>query len=252
MPENDLALLLETVRQAGEIALRFHNKQPRNWSKPDGTHVTEADIAVDDFLRDTITAARPDDGWLSEETPDTPARLDKRRLWIADPIDGTRLFLAGEHGWGVGVALIADGKPLVSAIYCPSQKKFFHAVEGGGAFLNSQPLRCVEQSNKVIAPKTQTAALAANGLEWVSGSSIPLLLRFTAIVEGTLGGATTLGDKNDWDIAAGHLILQEAGGVTTNAHGGGISYNGTIPKQPGVVAATPAQHASLLKCVGQH
>ncbi len=251
MPDADIKLLLETVKQAGTIALSFHKKSPRNWSKPDGSHVTEADIAVDDYLRNTITAARPDDGWLSEETKDTPARLGKRRLWIADPIDGTRLFLAGEHGWGVGVALTQDGAPLCSAIFCPSQNKLFHAVAGGGAFVNNAPLRCGASSHSVIAPKSQTAGLARHGLEWVSGSSTPLLLRFAAIAEDALAGATTLGNKNDWDIAAGHLILQEAGGITSNATGGGISYNHPNPQQPGVVAATSAHHASLLKCVGQ-
>jgi myo-inositol-1(or 4)-monophosphatase len=247
---NDLNLLLETVRQAGKIALRFHGKKPRAWSKPDGTHVTEADIAVDTFLRETITEARPDDGWLSEETPDNPGRLNRRRLWIADPIDGTRLFLAGEHGWGIGVALTVEGDPVVSAVYCPSQSKLFHAAAGQGAFLNNAPLKSKDISKKVIAPKTQASALSSHGLEWMSGSSTPLLLRFTAIAESTLAGATTLGDKNDWDIAAGHLILTEAGGTTTNAQGGGISYNHPIPQQPGVVAATQAHHASLLKSVG--
>jgi myo-inositol-1(or 4)-monophosphatase len=253
LPDVDLELLLDTVKQAGDIAMRFHGRSPRNWSKPDGTHVTEADIAVDDYLRTTIMTARPDDGWLSEETKDTPARLEKRRLWIADPIDGTRLFLAGEHGWGIGVALVIDGAPAMSALFCPSQKKFFHAYAGQGAFLNGLPLtRNANTTTKVIAPKSQINPLASAGLEWVTGTSTPLLLRFTAIAEGSLAGATTLGNKNDWDIAAGHLILSECGGITTNDRGGAIIYNRETPWQQGVVAGAAKWHKAILNCVGQH
>jgi myo-inositol-1(or 4)-monophosphatase len=252
LQDADLNLLLETVKQAGDIALRFHGKHPRNWTKPDGTHVSEADIAVDNFLRDKITRAYPDDGWLSEETPDNTDRLYRRRLWIVDPIDGTRLFLAGEHGWGIGVALVADSKPVLSAIYCPSQKKMFHAIANQGAYLNDERLGNRSTSNRVITSKNLAPALAARGLEWMSGSGLPLLLRFAAIAEGSLAGATSMGAKNDWDIAAGHLILNEAGGVTTNAYGGGISYNNEVPQQSGVVAATSAHHAAVLECVGSH
>lgn len=252
MPDADLDLLLATVKQAGEIALRYHGKSPRHWSKPDGTQVTEADIAVDDFLRSTVTAARPDDGWLSEETPDTSARLSKSRLWIADPIDGTRLFLAGEHGWGIGLALTVNGSVTSSAVYCPSQNTFFHAVAGQGAFCNGERLFGINTSSSVIAPKSQTAALANAGLTWASGASLPLLLRFTAIAEGTLAGATTLGNKNDWDIAAGHLILTEAGGIVSNDRGDGIRYNRPNPWQQGVVAACSKWHKAILDCVGQH
>jgi myo-inositol-1(or 4)-monophosphatase len=251
LPDADLELLLTTVKQAGDIALRFHGKSPKNWSKPDNTHVTEADIAVDTFLKDTVMNVRPDDGWLSEETPDTSDRLSRRRLWIADPIDGTRLFLAGEHGWGVGMALTIDGKPVMSAIYCPSQKKLFHAVVGQGAFCNEVPLR-VEGTDQrdVIAPKVLTPLLAEKGLQWRSGSSLPLLLRFCAAAEGTLAGTYTPGDKNDWDIAAGHLILVEAGGIVSNSFGKPISYNNEKPFQAGVVAAAATWHKAILDCVG--
>jgi myo-inositol-1(or 4)-monophosphatase len=251
LQDADLDLLLATVKQAGAIAMRYHGKSPRNWSKPDGTHVTEADIAVDAFLKDTIAKARPDDGWLSEETPDTPDRLSRRRLWIADPIDGTRLFLAGEHGWGVGMALTADGQPVMSALYCPSQKKLFHAVAGHGSYCNDVPLQ-IESSDQrdVIAPKALTAALADKGLQWRSGSSLPLLLRFSAAAEGTIAGTYTAGDKNDWDIAAGHLILTEAGGIVSNSFGKPVLYNNEKPYQAGVVAAAATWHKAILDCTG--
>ncbi len=116
---NDLDLLLSTLRQAGALALRYHGKSPKMWNKPDGTVVTEADIAVDTFLKTTILTSRPDDGWLSEESEDTPERLTKSRLWIADPIDGTRAFADGTRFWGIGMALVENGAPVLSGIYCP-------------------------------------------------------------------------------------------------------------------------------------
>jgi myo-inositol-1(or 4)-monophosphatase len=139
LPDSDLDLVLSSLRAAGQIAMRFHGNNPRQWHKPDGTVVTEADLAVDDFLKTTINSARPDDGWLSEETADTPERLAKTRLWIADPIDGTRAFADGTRFWGIGIALTANGSPVMSGIYCPVDDLLYYAVKGGGAFCNGAP-----------------------------------------------------------------------------------------------------------------
>lgn len=117
---DDLSLLLTTLRAAGALALSFHGNSPKKWNKPDGTIVTEADIAVDDLLKSTITKARPADGWLSEETKDTPDRLDKSRLWIADPIDGTRAFSEARPFWGTGMAAHRKRPPDHGGHFLPS------------------------------------------------------------------------------------------------------------------------------------
>ena len=135
---DDLALLLETIREAGALALRIRKQGFKAWRKPDGTLVTEADIAVDALLKEKICAARPGDGWLSEESPDTAERLGKPRLWITDPIDGTRAFADGTRFWGIGVALTEGGAPLMSAIFCPDDDVLYHAVKGGGAGTDSR------------------------------------------------------------------------------------------------------------------
>lgn len=228
-------------------------KRPKSWHKPDGTVVTETDVAVDKYLRTTITKARPDDGWLSEETPDNGSRLQRKRFWIADPIDGTRIYLAGENGWGIGAALIEGGEVQMSALLLPSQGKLFHAIKSGGAFLNSKQIALpLSASASVIAPRSFAGALGEAGFQFQSGSHLPLLLRFAAIAEGHLAGAITLGEKNDWDIAAGHLILTEAGGTVSTGEGDNIVYNRKEPWQPGVVAAGPQWHGALVDLVRHH
>ncbi len=251
--QGDLKLLLSVVKEAGAIAMEKFHGHPKSWHKPDGTTVTETDIAVDEFLRTTITKARPNDGWLSEETPDDGSRLQRGRFWIADPIDGTRLYLASENGWGIGAALIEGGEVQLSALLLPSQEKLFHAIQGEGAFLNGEKLELrASSSASVIAPRSFAGPLGEAGFQFQSGNHLPLLLRFAAIAEGHLAGAITLGEKNDWDVAAGHLILTEAGGTVSTGQGDNIVYNRKEAWQPGVVAASPQWHGALVDLVRHH
>lgn len=235
------------------MAMGYFRNKPKSWHKPDGTTVTEADLAVDKHLREKITKARPRDGWLSEETASDGSRLNSPRFWIADPIDGTRLFLGGEHNWGIGVALVEEGKPTLAALLRPSQGIMLHAIAGNGAYRNGEPLKKpMSGSADVIAPKSYAGALGEAGFRHLSGSHLPLLLRFAAIAEGHLAGAITLGEKNDWDVAAGHLILAEVGGSVSTAQGDPVIYNRPEAWQPGVVAALPDWHGTLLDLVRHH
>jgi myo-inositol-1(or 4)-monophosphatase len=246
---DDLGLLLSSLKQAGAIAMRYHGKSPEVWSKPDGTLVTEADLAVDEFLKTTIRAARPDDGWLSEESKDTSERLQKRRLWIADPIDGTRAFSDVMRFWGIGVALAEDGAPILSGIYCPVDDVMFHAVKGGGAFRNGVRLHSPDSVDHVIVPRRATVAVEALGLPTQVSSSWPMLLRFALIAEGKNPGAIALGNKQDWDLAAGVLLVTETGGVVTTQTGAPMRFNQLEHQQPGLVAAQAKWHPHLLKAM---
>ncbi len=249
MPDADLALLLDSLREAGELALAMQRKGFGHRTKKDGTFVTDVDEAVDNLLRSRIMQARPDDGWLSEETPDAPARLVKSRLWIADPIDGTRGFLHRSGPWGIGMALAIGGEAVLSALYEPAEDRLSHAVKGGGAYVNGAPVATASRNN-VITAKRYRAGLAAGGFTPETDSPIPLLLRLASIARGEHGGAISIGDKNDWDIAAGHLLVTEAGGVLSNLSGGGMIYNRPQPWQPGLIAAAnPESHAAILEIV---
>ncbi len=255
MPENDFAadleLLLETVREAGALALAMQTQGYGHRTKHDGTFVTDVDHAVDDLLKSRISAARPDDGWLSEETPDSRHRIGKSRLWIADPIDGTKGFLHGTGPWGIGMALVAEGAPLASAVFQPADGLLFHATRGGGCFRNGKPVHGGSLRN-VITAKRYRAPLLAAGFIPETDSPFPLLLRLASIADGHHGGAISVGDKNDWDIAAGHLLVTEAGGTISTLDGAPIVYNQPKPWQPGLIAAADhATHAAILNLVRQ-
>jgi myo-inositol-1(or 4)-monophosphatase len=246
---DDLALLLSALREAGRVALDFHGKNPKKWNKPDGTVVTEADIAVDDLLKSTIIKARPDDGWLSEESPDTADRLSKSRLWIVDPIDGTRAFSDGTRFWGIGVALTENGAPILSGIYCPVDDVLYHAVKGGGAFRNNERLTSSESSGHVIVPRLAALPVEASGFATQISSSWPMLLRFALIAEGHNAAAISLGNKQDWDLAAGVLLVTESGGKVTTQKGGQMQFNKPEHQQAGLVASQQKWHDRLLKAV---
>jgi myo-inositol-1(or 4)-monophosphatase len=249
LPDADLQLLLSAVREAGQRALAMQAEGYNHRQKRDGTFVTDIDIAVDDLLRNRVARELPDDGWLSEETTDMPTRLQKRRLWIADPIDGTRGLLKGTGPWGIGMALVEDGELRVAAILRPADDLLFHAIQGGGCFLNGLPVRTAPQRN-VITAKRYRETLFRGGFSPETDSPIPLLLRLSSIAQGQHGAAISMGDKNDWDIAAGHLLVAEAGGIVTNLAGGPIVYNQPQPWQPGLVAAADmATHAAILDIV---
>jgi myo-inositol-1(or 4)-monophosphatase len=246
----DLEVLLGALREAGKVAMGFHGKNPKKWNKPDGTVVTEADIAVDTLLKSIITTARPDDGWLSEESPDTPERLNKSRLWIVDPIDGTRAFSDATRFWGIGVALTENGAPILSGIYCPVDDVLYHAIKNGGAFRNGVRLTSPESSGHAIVPRAAALPVEAVGIAAQVSSSWPMLLRFALIAQGLNPAAISIGNKQDWDLAAGILLVTETGGVVTTQKGDALKFNNIQHHQPGLIASQQKWHSQLSTAVG--
>ena len=246
----DAALLIDTVRAAGDMARDMARSGVRRWTKPDGSDVSEADIRIDGFLKERLTAARPDYGWLSEETPDSPARMARDMLWIADPIDGTRAFINGRQTWCVGAALIARGRPVAAAVHCPEAGEFFSAVAGGGAFLGAEPIAVTDARDlagaQIAGNRKALAALQDTGIAGDASGELPLLLRLAHVAAGRIDGALSLGKRNDWDLAAGELLVLEAGGRVTTTAGEGYIYNRSTPWQQGLVAAGAKRHAALV------
>ena len=134
----DAALLTDTVREAGALALSLFRTDLKNWTKGASSPVSEADIAVNDLVENRLRSATPDYGWLSEESADDETRLGKPLVWIVDPIDGTRAYLAHREDWCVSVALVADATPVLAAVFAPASDEFFFAVRGQGATLQRQ------------------------------------------------------------------------------------------------------------------
>lgn len=249
----DLALLTSVVRKAGALALSYFGAAPKSKRKADGTEVSEADLAVDDLLRETLTDARPAYGWLSEETEDDRARLALSHVWIVDPIDGTRAFLKERPDWTISAALVANGTPVIGAVFNPVQDELFLARQGAGATLNDTPLE-VSDPGRIDGSRL----LASKGLfrhdiwpsswpeveqMWVNS----VAYRLAHVAAGRADATLSLSKKSDWDLAAAHLLVQEAGGVVTTHRGDPLVYNRPETLQESVIAAGPVLHEALLE-----
>jgi len=248
----DAKLLHEAVREAGALARSLFRQSVKRWTKSDGSPVTEADLAVDKVLKAHLTAARPDYGWLSEETPDTEERLARRAVWIVDPIDGTRAFTHGGDEWCVAAALLADGRPVLAAIYRPMTDDFYEARDGKGATLNGKPLQMAD-GRGLAGARILGNALALKQLQAkapvtaVSSGSTPLAMRLALVAQGNLEAALSTTPKHDWDLAAGDLLVHEAGGTVTGLDGKTFAYNRRETRQANYVASSYALHAALLE-----
>ena len=212
----DLRLLREAARDAGQIALSYFRKDPEVWMKAGNSPVSEADYAVDRYLREVLTAARPDYGWLSEETADTAARLSARRTFVIDPIDGTRAFIEGVDVWCVSVAVVEEGRSIAGVLDCPARRECFWAAKGDGAWRDGTVLTVRSPADKlrIAGPKPMMDSLPAEWQERVTRRAyVPsLAYRIAMIADGNLDGTFVKPHAHDWDIAAAALILEEAGG----------------------------------------
>jgi myo-inositol-1(or 4)-monophosphatase len=238
----DLSLLLDAARKGGEIAMRYFRKSPEVWMKTGQSPVSEADYAVDTFLRETLTAARPDYGWLSEETVDTEARLAARRTFVVDPIDGTRGFIDGQDAWCVSVAVVEAGQPIAGVLDCPARGEIFSATPGQGAHKNGMPIHVREPGDDVEigGPKPFFDLMPE---EWRDRAHrvahVPsLAYRLALIAEGSLDATFVKPNSHDWDIAAADLILREAGGKLLDAGGRLPGYGGVVTAHGALVAGS--------------
>jgi myo-inositol-1(or 4)-monophosphatase len=236
----DLSLLLDAAREAGVIAMRYFGNNPQVWMKGGTSPVSEADHAADAYLRDRLLAARPDYGWLSEETADDPARLVARRTFIVDPIDGTRGFLEGLRTWCVSVAVVEDGRTLAGVLECPAMQETYWAQPGTGAFLNGRRIavRPLGPVAEITGPKPMIDRMPADwqGRLKRAPHSPSLAYRLAMIANGTLDATFVKANAHDWDIAAADLILREAGGGLVDRRGQPPRYGLEITRH-GVLAA---------------
>ena len=238
----------ETVREAGALALKWFKSPVKSWLKSGDSPVSEADLAVDALLRERLDAAGFACGWLSEETEDDPARLAADLVWIVDPIDGTRAFLAGLPDWSVSVALAAEGRPIMAAIYAPVTDELFLAAAGGGATRNGQPIVASEGGSldqaRVAGPERRLARLAPLGI--VAEPKVhSLALRMAWVAQGRLDLALAGPNSSDWDLAAADLLVHEAHGALTTLAGEILVYNRPEPKHSALFAAGRARHQAL-------
>ncbi len=249
----DRDLLRASVREAGLRALDYFGKSPKHWIKDDKTPISEADLAVNDLLQDRLTGQGCPYGWLSEETADNEQRLGLEKVWVVDPIDGTRSFIKGTPHWTVSVALVDRGRPVLAAVFNPVKDEFFEAVRGDGARLNGDVVTVSDRAH-VEGCEMVANSGAFNGERW--GMPWPemkvtsrnsMAYRLCLVASGTYDATLAISRKHDWDLAAAHLVVEEAGGHVTLHDGGPIVYNQPNPRHSTVLAAGPALHKALLK-----
>jgi myo-inositol-1(or 4)-monophosphatase len=245
-------LLADTVREAGALALSMFRTELKNWTKGASSPVSEADIAVNDLLEARLRSATPDYGWLSEESADDEERLGKRLVWIVDPIDGTRGYLAGREDWCVSVALVRDGSPVLAAVFAPASKEFFFAARGQGAVRNGVVLRATAGAeldfSRVAGPKPLVERLSTSSTTITLHPRIgSLALRLCRVADETLDAAFAGGQSRDWDLAAANLIVQEANGRMTDLSGDTILYNRREVAHGMLVAAGRERHARIVE-----
>lgn len=263
LPAPDLAALAHDLhaatREAGAIARQAYRPgqetTARLWMKDKGSPVTEADVAVDSFLKVRLSALLPQAGWLSEETADHPDRLGRELVWIVDPIDGTRAFMTGHPDWSVAVALLAGRRPVLGVVYAPVHDHFYEASLGGGARRNGERLSVSDAGAlpgaRIAGPKPLIDTVERRvGAPLRHLPKIPsLALRLARVAEGSVDVGLVSSNARDWDLAGADLILHEAGGLLTDLDGAALAYNQPEPVHGELAAAASGLHPSVIKAM---
>jgi myo-inositol-1(or 4)-monophosphatase len=250
--QRDSALLVAAVREAGALAHSLFRTDLKNWTKGASSPVSDADIAVNDLLEARLRSATPDYGWLSEESADDSSRLGKHLVWVVDPIDGTRGYLAGKEDWCVSVALVENGSPLLAAVFAPASDEFFFAARGQGATCNGAALHATPGAEldfaRVAGPKPLVERLKKTLGDITLHPRIgSLALRLCRVADGRLDAAFAGGQSRDWDLAAADLIVHEADGNMTALSGDAILYNRPEVTHEVLVAAGRDRHAEIIE-----
>lgn len=258
--QEDLDLALRAARAAASRIMQdFQTEQDVHYKTPSQPQ-TEADRAADRLLHEILLADRPDYGWLSEETADHPSRLERERVWIVDPIDGTRSYLSGRPEFAVSIGLAERGEIVLGVIANPATDEFFYAIAGAGACLKrgqSEPER-IRVSRKA---ELNSARLAASRSEIKAGEFeafqgelhlVPTgstAYKMARVACGSADIFLSRGPKSEWDIAAGDLIVREAGGFVSDLDNARFRYNQPDPHANGVIASNSTLHHHALTLV---
>lgn len=244
--------LADVLREAGAIALKTFRGEVRSWIKDHNSPVSDADIAVDSFLREALS--RPGIGWLSEESADDGTRLDNERTYIVDPIDGTRSYLAGREDWSIAAALVERGRPVAAAIYAPALSEMYVASASGGSTRNGVPIEATRGASlegaRIAGPQHYLERIIKAAPGAIALPKIhSLALRLARVAGGQIDAAFASVNARDWDLAAADLLVHEAGGAMTGVSGEPLVYNLHNPVHGALIAAGRARHDTLIGLV---
>jgi myo-inositol-1(or 4)-monophosphatase len=247
----DLDLALGAARAAGDTILRFFRRSTEVHYKEPGQPVTEADLAADRLLKRLLLETRSEYGWLSEETADSPDRLDTSRVWIVDPIDGTRSFIDGHPEFAVSIGLAEAGKPVLGVVYNPATDEMYHALAGGGAFRNGDPIRVSVTSalpGSMFASRSEIrrGEFASFQTGWTVQPLGSTAYKMVRVADGSGDVFLSRGPKSEWDVCGAALIVAEAGGQVSDAAGAALHFNRADPHLSGVLATNGMLHDRIL------
>jgi len=254
-PAQDLELISQAAFEAGALALKLRHEGLETAFKEGDSPVTNADLATDALIKQILTTARPDYGWLSEETADDPARRACRRLFVVDPIDGTRAFIKNRPWWAVSVAVVEDDKPIAGVVFAPDVDETYQAMAGRGATLNGQPIQASDRDVVEGCGMVGDARMFAHPAwptpwpEMRIEARNSTAYRMCIIAAGAFDATLALVAKFDWDLAAADLIAREAGAFVGDHRGRPFVYNGVKPAQPSLVCAAPRLAPLILERV---
>jgi len=249
----DLALIRDAAQTAGALALTMRGAGLTTTYKADRSPVSDADLALDALLKARLTEARPDYGWLSEETADDPERLSRDRVFVVDPIDGTRAFVKGKPWWTVCIAVVEAGQPVAGVVFAPDCNELFEAAAGAGAWVNGARIRTGDRDRIDGCAMLADRALFAYP-DWPQPwppmrveSRNSIAYRLCSVAKGEFDAALALSPKSEWDVAASALIAMEAGCRVTNDRGQPLAYNQVKTSSPGLVCAGATLHQLILE-----
>jgi myo-inositol-1(or 4)-monophosphatase len=237
----------EIAAEAGALALKRWHTDFRRWEKAPDSPVCDVDLEVDALLKERLIALLPEAGWLSEETADNAERLAQQRVWVVDPIDGTRDYLRGRPGWAVSIALVENGQPVIGVLDAPAREEKWRAEVGKGATRNGVAL-AASMRRDFSGSRVPTDSLPKVDADLVAvakPNSIALRMAMVAADEADL--VATLRWGHEWDIAAAVLIAREAGAAVTDALGQPLAFNTPSAQAFGVLVSAPAIHKAAVE-----
>lgn len=257
--EKEKKCAITAAREAGAIIRAIYNT---NYTidykdKRQNSPVTIADRDANQKIHELLQGAFPEYGWLSEETVDSPTRLSRRRVWVVDPMDGTKEFIQKIPEFAVSIALVEDGAPILGVAYNPPLDQLYWAVRGQGAWCGEQLLRVTPQAQLAAATILSSRSETKRG-EWDAFKDAfktrptgSIAYKLSLIGSGEADATFTLVPKNEWDICAGVLIVEEAGGKVTNLDDTPVVFNQPKTLLPGLIASNCLLHEQILKLVGK-
>jgi myo-inositol-1(or 4)-monophosphatase len=250
VPDPRLDAIAAVAAEAAALGLRRQTEGFRRWEKSPGNPVCDIDLELDALIAERLRAIDPEAGWLSEETADSAERLTRVRVWVVDPIDGTRDYLRGRSGWAVSIALVEGGRSVLGVLDAPGRAERWAASLGGGATCNGVAVHCSDRT------ALSGARVPADTIPKADADLIPvprpnsIALRIAMVASGEADLVATLRWGHEWDIAAAALIAHEAGATVSDALGQPIRYNSTKAEAFGLMISAPGIHQAAVERLG--